>query len=77
MKTHFPEGRMALADVPTAVEDALPTDCLLLLRGLLTQYELDARLLPSLKAALRSLEQADGHLRASITLAERIDEGAL
>lgn len=68
---------MAPADLPIAIQDIQPADSLALLRGLLTQYELDPRLLPSLKAALRGLELVDGHLRSCAALAERIDQGAL
>jgi hypothetical protein len=77
MKTLFPEGRLPLADVPSAVEACVPEEAVAALRNLLSQFELDARLLPSLKAALRSLEQASGHLRACVAVAERLDEGSL
>jgi len=68
----FAEGRLALADVPTTVEEALPCESIGLLQNLLSQFEVDRRLLPSLKAALRSLEQAEEHLHACVLLAESI-----
>lgn len=66
---------MALGDVPAAVEDILPASSLALLKHLLESFELDARLLPSFKAALRSLEQADSHLRTCAALAETLGGG--
>lgn len=74
-RLHFPEGRLDLVDVPTTVEELLPGENIALLRNLLTQFEIDARLLPSLRAAQRCLDQADAHLRACVALAENIDQG--
>ncbi len=73
----FPEGVMAPEDVPCAVAEIRPDESLALLRNLLTQFQLAQPLLPSLKAALRCLEQADGHLGACIAVAELMGEGAL
>lgn len=76
-RLHFPEGRLALVDVPVTVGEMLPVESIALLKHLLSQFEIEPRLLPSFRAALRCLEQADGHLRAIVAIAERIDEGAL
>ena len=75
MKTRFKDGRRPIKDVPTHVSTIYPTQQLQRLNTLLTKFELDPRVLPNLKAALRALEQADRHLRAGYALAEIIEQG--